>query len=70
MEVHSAGEITVASSHIHGKQLHRWALDGRFEGTLSMLNHTGVPDHVMGYTKKENYPERVIIVPSLVVEKW
>ena len=65
VEVHSAGDITIASSHIHGMQLHRWALDGRFEGKLIMLNHTGIPDHIVTYAQNHNYPEKVIIFPTV-----
>jgi ankyrin repeat protein len=57
VEKHSSGDIAVASSYIHGQQLFRWALDGRFEGDLNLVNHKGLPVH------NASYPEKVLVAP-------
>lgn len=56
VEKHSAGEIVVASTNIHGRQLNRWIMDRRHEGMIALISHK-LPIHTGSFS------EEVVITP-------
>ncbi len=61
VEQHASGEKILASCHVPGVQLHRWVYNGRYEGTLHLVNHDEILLHKPMSTSGKDGQEVILV---------